>query len=1129
MSVRFVLGRAGSGKSHYIFAEIEKSLKEGYPGSLILVVPEQFTLQAERDVIDYLGVPGTMQLEVLSISRLASRVFNQAGGRTRTLINELGRGMVLRKIIDENRDHLGIYRTIARQPGFVRKFAELLSELKQNDIQPQHLATVLEETEADSPLQHKIKDISLIWGEFNRYLEGKYLDSDDYIRLLVERMPQADFLKKTRIWIDNYVTFSPQTILVIEQLMLLAEQLTITLTVDPLRGRDRGLFELSRHTLEKIRDLVNKHHLPDETIALSSPAVKAAGWREPLAHLERELYAFPFRTWQEECPGIFLHAAANQVEEVERAAGSLVALARDQGYRWKDMAVVCQDMDNYGPIIARVFPQYRIPFFMDHTRDISNNPVIQFILASLEVLARRFRYEDVCRCWKSGLSPLTLGEAEILENYVLAWGIRGEDWKNDFIRGAEEDLEELNALRLKFVTPLLKLQEGLRRADNFAGYTRALFAYLEELQIADQLAAEIDAMAGRQDYERVYENTQIWNIVMETLDQLYHILGDQQGSIQEYQKVLEAGFLSFELKIIPTTVDQVLVGSVQRSKSHEIKALFVLGVNDGVLPANREKEGVLSIDELDWLHGRGLEIGLSRELRSLQESFLIYNILSKSREYLWLSFAAADGEGKALRPSLLFNRIRQIFPNLVVNSHLESAGGTKELDLVSTPLSTYQYLVRNLRQYVDGRDMEDLWWDVYRWYSQQPDWQESTHYTLQALFHRNQVGNIGPDYSKRLYPTPFKASVSRLQQFVLCPFAHLVRYGLGPRERKVFAVEAPDIGELFHNVLLAFAGQLEKRGMSWPDLDRQTCTQLVDEVMDELVPSSGGGVFASTFRYRYLVNRLKRVSRRSVWTLTQHLTRGDFKPHGHEVSFGGGGDLPPLVVELANGQVMYLEGRIDRIDLLEESGQTYVKVMDYKSGVQPFSLSDVYHGLALQLLIYMKAVLAGTNPNQNPWKPGGAFYFRIDDPMISCDERVVEEVESRLFKEFRMKGLALKDMRVVSAMDSHIEGSSEILPLGVTKQGDFSRTSSVLSEEEFQALIEHVDALLRKIATEILAGSSRIAPVKADKMTACQYCRYREICQFDQVFPDNRYREIRHLKDEEVIQAITGTAGEVRE
>lgn len=1128
MSVRFVLGRAGSGKSHYIFTEIEKSLKEGYPGSLILVVPEQFTLQAERDIIDYLGVSGTLQLEVLSISRLASRVFNQAGGRTRTLINELGRGMVLRKVIDENLNHLGVYRTIAHQPGFVQKFAELLSELKQNNIQPQQMSSIMEEMKEDSPLQHKMKDIALIWDGFNRYLEGKYLDSDDYIRLLVERLPQADFLRQTRIWIDNYVTFSPQTILVIEQLMLLAEQLTITLTLDPRGGRDRELFELSRHTLEKLRALVEKHHLPEEVISLSSPA-QAAGWKESLAHLERELYAFPYRVWKEECREISLHAAANPVEEVERAAASLVALARDQGYRWRDMALVCQDMDNYGPIIERVLPQYGIPFFMDCTRDISNNPVIQFILASLEVLARRFRYEDICRCWKSGLSTLTSAEAETLENYVLAWGIRGEDWKDDFTRGAPENLEELNALRVKFVTPLLNLREGLRRVDNFAGYTRVLFAYLEELQIAARLAAEIDVMAGRQDYERVYENTQIWNIVMETLDQLYHILGDQQGSIQEYRKVLEAGFLSFELKIIPTTVDQVLVGSVQRSKSHAIKALFVLGVNDGVLPAGREKEGVLSIDELDHLQGRGLEIGLSRELRSLQESFLIYNILSKSREYLWLSFAAADGEGRALRPSLLFNHIRQIFSALPVNSHLESNRSGMELELVSTPPSTYKYLVRNLRQYLDGQGMEDVWWEVYRWYCDQPDWQESRQVMLQALFHRNQVGNIGPEYSKRLYPSPFKASVSRLQQFVLCPFAHLVRYGLGPRERKVFAVEAPDIGELFHNVLLAFAGELDKRGMSWPDLDRPTCSQLVDEVMDELVPSSGGGVFASTSRYRYLVNRLKRVSRRSVWTLTQHLKRGDFKPRGHEVSFGMGGDLPPLVVELANGQVMYLEGRIDRIDLLEEAGQTYVKVLDYKSGVQPFSLSDVYHGLALQLLIYMKAVTAGASPDGNPWKPGGAFYFRIDDPMIQCDDKVVEEVENRLLKEFRMKGLALRDLQVVMAMDSQMEGNSEILPLGVTTQGEFYRASSALSEEEFQALIEHVDALLRDIATEILDGGSRIEPAKTEKLTACQYCRYREICQFDLLFPDNRYREIRHLRDEEVIQAITGTGREVSE
>lgn len=1126
MHIRYIVGRAGTGKTHLILEEIKKGLEREEEKKLILIVPEQFTLQAERDLIEKLQLPGIMDIEVLSFTRLAHRVLNEVGGITRIHINEQGKNMILRKIIDEGEKNLTIYKKTAQQDGFVEMFNELLCELKQHDVLPMELTMKAEEMEEDSILAHKLKDIAYIYEQFEGYLQGRYIDTEDYLNLLIERIEKASFLKDAEIWIDGFQSFTPQTYHILEKIMTTAKQVSITFTMEfSGQARDGDLFKISNLTYERVHEIAMKYGLSGEIIDLDKEKKEVPQKSREIAHIEKEFYAYPYRPYHGKVQGIELFAGLTMHTEIENAAARIVALVRDDGYRWNDIALVCNDMENYGPLIKRVFDEYDIPCFLDQKRTVMHNPIIECILSSLAIINRGYKYEDVFRFFKTGFSDLDADAYEKLENYALAYGIQGNKWKNPFEYGEEEALKDLNQNREIFMATIEKLEKKIKGKRTVGEITRGLYDYLQLIGIQEKLEKWIDVLREKREYEYVYENAQIWNIVMEIFDQMVEIIGDQPITLKEYTRMLESGFLSLEVGIIPTTVDQVLVGNIQRSKSHDIKALFVVGVNDGVLPSGKDEGGILSDEERLMMKEKDIALGFDSEKKAYEERFMIYAALTKPREYLWISYAMADQEGRALRPSILIDRLKKIFKDIKIQSDVIN-NAEQQQKMISTPKSTFKYLVENIRQCVDGKDIENWWWQVYGWYYGHEAWDAKREMIIEGLFHSNQVTYIEGMNAKRLYYTPIRSSVSRLEQFVNCPFAHFVKYGLRPNERKVFEVQAPDIGQIFHQSLEKFTDQLKQENLDWRDLEQQQCDAMVDHVVEEVVSHHGNGVMFSTKRYKYLVTRLKRISRRAVWTLTDHIKRSGFDPLGYEVGFGKDQIYPAIEIELADGEKLYLEGRIDRVDLLNEEENLYAKIIDYKSGNKEFNLSDVYYGLQLQLMIYLDAILTHEGKRQGKEvKPAGVFYFKIDDPMVRTEEKVVDAIEKEIRKKLKMKGLVLKDVKIVQEMDREIEGYSDMIPVGFNKKGEFYHNSSAIDEEGFRDLLSHVRKLVKEITHEMIKGNIRIAPSKNGQQTACDYCSYHSICQFDRMFEENAYKNIKKLSDQEVMEKIKQEEG----
>ncbi|MEQ8174441.1 MAG: helicase-exonuclease AddAB subunit AddB [Syntrophomonadaceae bacterium] len=1118
--VRFVLGRAGKGKTRYIFDEIARCLVSNPDRKMILLVPEQYTLQAERDLIEHLRLPGLIHLEVLSISRLAERVFEETGGIKSVLINEQGRQMSLRKVIEELSPDLALYSRAARQPGFIEQCADLMSEFKQNMVDIEDLARLQEVFGQDQLLWDKLHDAALIYQGLTRFLQDKqYIDNDDYLLALVDRMHQAASLQGAYIWVDSFVTFSPLSLRIIQELMLLSSDISITLTLDPQASpRDADLFEPSRRALTRLQEFARKSSLQQDVAALFSEP-HLARRRPELGHLESELYAFPAHPFDREVDSISIRACPNIYDEIDRLAREIIAQARDRGLRWRDMAVVCGDIETYGPLLHRTFEEYGIPCFIDSKRSVMNNPLVRFILSLIDTIQNGYLPLDIMSGLKTGLTGLKRSDCEALENYVLRLGIKGRRWKKPFTRGTEPELAQVEGLRQKIVGPLQTLEADWNLKPNCRTRIASLFSFMHNAGIKEHLEAQIDSLMQRELWEQALESAQIWNIVSQILEQLAVLTGELDINLSEFRQLLETGLSSYELAIIPPTVDQVLVGSVARSKSQKLRVLFVVGTNDGVLPAYSNPSSLLNNDERGKLSQQGLELGWNASSRISEENFLIYHALSQPRDRLYLSWPVADIEGRALRPSLLLRQMQRIFPQLAMVSEL-GREEEKAPELTSTPGGTFKYLVKVLRDNYDNSGVPGEWQAVYRWYKASPEWTARLAMVDKGLYYQTQDQALPSEIARQILPIPLYTSVSRLERFVLCPFSHFLNYGLQARERKMYSVEAPDLGDFYHRLLFEFSVRLSKYDLGWSDLSQNITGRLVDEVLKDLVPEFGEGILESSFRNHYLAQRLGRVGLKTIQTLSNELLRSNFQPGGYEIRFGRGSSLPPLTINLDDGENMYIEGRIDRIDLFENDKESFIRIIDYKSGRKDLNLSDVYHGLSLQLLVYLKALLDGGGLHtRHPVQAAGVLYVPIDDPLLKADNDQAE-LGNLMAREMRFRGMVLEDVELLRNMDKELESSPGYLPVNLNKDTTVSRLSSTLDRESFNGLFNYLDRLLQNIGRELKNGKIDIAPVKSGNRTACQICQYQSVCQFDRRLPGNRYKVLTPLSREAALEKI---------
>lgn len=1182
MTIRFVIGRAGSGKSELCLEEIRQRLREQPDGSpLILLVPEQATFLAEHALVSMPGLGGMIRAQVLSFHRLAWRIMQEQGGTARMPIDDTGKKLLLHRLIHNRKEELRLFRASAEQMGFVDRLVQLFTEFKRYcvtaDRLDEHESKRIRGIGGPGLLRDKLHDVKLLYRDYETELKRLYLDGEDYLSLLAQQLPFSDSLKNASLWIDGFHGFTPQEFSVVEKLVEHTADVTITLCLD--RGYEAGeqpheldLFYPTARTMIELQERLQKLGAKPALTTLLSPEVAPRFLKSPmLGHLERFFdqrigsgqYRFKPSESMQQGPEeqIVIREAVNRRAEVEGMARDMLKLVRDSHVRWRHIAVMVRNMEGYQDMLHTVLTDYGIPHFFDQKRTVLHHPLVEFVRSALEVVLHNWHYDAVFRCVKTDLllptgehpgdaNEISMLRAEMdrLENYVLAFGIQGyrftdgKPWtyklKANLESAPEEQSEQeaselhaINRSRERVVKPLLAFEKRIKQAQSVKKRAEALYELLQDVQAPQKLELWSEAAKRAGKPEKAREHMQLWGGLMDMLDQLVEAMGDEEVSDELFAGLIETGLESMKMGLVPPSMDQVLIGSMDRTRSSNIHYAYILGVNDGVIPAQLKEDGILTESERELLLDSGLPMADGSRRRLLDEQFLVYTGLAVPGRRLWLSYPLADEEGKSLLPSELIKQIAGLFPDIRTRQLLAEPNlameETEQAAFIANPEQTLAYLGVQLKAWMRGNKIQELWWDVYNWYAQRPARRFKLQNVVQALLYTNREGRLSLPTSQLLYGKHLRASVSRMERYVTCPFSHFLSHGLRLKERRVYRLEAPDIGQLFHAALSQFAEQLRQEQVDWGALSAEEIYERSSAVVDRLAPRLQGEILLSSNRYHYIARKLKEVVGRASAVLGEHARHGQFTPLRLELDFGPGKELPPLTFQLDNGCTMEIIGRIDRVDCADSDKGLLLRVIDYKSSQTSLNLSEVYYGLSLQVLTYLDVLI--THAGQ--WLgaealPAGVLYFHVHNPMLQLKNGLdPAEVAKELRKRFKMKGLVTADADVVHLMDESLKqasGHSQLIPVAVTKEGGFYKSSSVATEAQWNLLRGYVRRQIRKIGTGITEGHVDIAPYRMGKKAACQHCSYKAVCQFDPLFEGNEFQVWRHRAKELIWTELEG-------
>jgi ATP-dependent helicase/nuclease subunit B len=1137
MSLRIIYGRAGSGKSSFCLEDIKQKLNNGGKGPFIIIVPEQFSLQAEQRLVRALGASGINGVEVLSFRRLAYRVFSQAGGVVHSHINSAGKSMLLYRAVDKHRDKLKVYARTAERKGFINTLNRTISELKRYILTPDMLYQAAEKHKDTNPmLSDKLQDIAMIYAEFEGLLHSGYIDTDDDLTMLCNKLDNCSLFDKAEFYIDEFSGFTPQEYSVIEKLLNKSRGINVTLCTDCLVDYtdidDIHVFSPTQHGAARLMKLAQNNNVHIEK-PISLDTRNSNKYNAELLHLEQNLYCYSYRPHKQETNKLSVFMSSNIYSEIENTAREILKLCRDENMSFSDISVVTGNLQGYQKLIQAVFSEYGIPCFIDNKRDVSSHPLAQVLVNALRVLTENWSYEAVFRYLKTGLTGIEKKDVDLIENYVMASGIRGSRWTKaeewiyipNFDGGEPSEyqvstLQRVNEIRQAIIVPLLNLQNKLKARKNAVEQCTALYEYLAEIQAPQRIEQLIEHFKTENQLNLANEYGQIWNIIIEVLDQIVEVMREETLNAEKLTEVISAGFEEYKIGLIPPALEQVVVGSIERTKSHNVKALFVIGANEGVFPSTIKDDGMLTDSDRMILAEQGMELAKDTTSRVFEQQFMVYTTLTTPSDYLRISYSIADIDGGSQRPSMVISRLHRLFPMLTSYNDIE-IHKENQLELISSAVPTFNQLITSMRQHLEGTEINEVWKDTYSWFANQQQWKDKCHSTLSAFNYSNNAENIRRERVHKLYGSSIYSSISRFEKYASCPFAYYVQYGLKAKERQIFEVSAPDMGSFLHKIIERFADLLQNQGVSWRKLEKEWCLQTVAQLVEELLSELPGNALNSSKRYKYIAERLKKVAGRSVWVIAQHISRSKFEPLGHELGFGANDKLPPIIIELKSGEKIILNGRIDRIDTMKTGEGTYVRIIDYKSGSKKFKLSDVYHGLQIQLITYLDALWEkGVGDIEGPVIPAGMLYFKLDDPMIKGSrESDTEKIEKEIMKQLKMKGLVLSSVELIKNMDEQIDGDSDIIPARINKDQTLGR-SSAASIEQFEQLRRHVKSTLTKLGEEIIDGSIGITPYKKNKAIPCSYCNYMSICQFDTRLKGNKYKNLQDKKDSEVWEML---------
>lgn len=1150
MGLRFILGRGGSGKSTYILDEIKKNVKSEDTTPVIMLVPEQYTFETEKRISKlFVGDDKDrfLRSRILSFKTMASIVFSQVGGLTDININSSGKAMMTYKAIESVSKELDVFSKATSQSGFVSSISEIISELKQYNIDPDMLENVANDIENEA-LKLKLRDISKIYKEFEEKLHENYVDSQDILNSLADKIEKCDYFNGAYIYIDEFTGFTPNQYRVLKALLKKAKEVNISLTLDNINKGNYNkadVFSRTKFTYERLVKICEEEGIKVlSPVNLNDGDIKRFRGNEELLHLEKYYNSYPYKTYDKETKNIQIKEFNNLYSEVEQIAKEIVSLVRDKNIRYKDITVATRDLNRYDFLVQSIFNEYNIPNFIDKKREAKSNPIVVLIISALEMKNRRYSYESMFRYLKSGLIGIDNDDISLLENYVLANGIKGKKWfeekwnyrVNSNFSEDETELElqtkdRINEIKNRVIQPIEILQGKLKGRNKTVDICKYIYEFLLDINMPNTIEGLILNFKDKGELDIASQYSQVWNIVVDILDQMVEIMGDESISLDKFIKLISLGFDEYELGLVPPSIDQVLVSSVDRMKNTDTKYLYLIGTTDGIFPLISKDGGLLNDDDRKRLEKSGVEVDIDSKTKTFEEQFLVYKALTSTTENLIITYPISDYEGKTLRSSIIVSRLKKIFPNIKNTSYIVDEEIKTDEDIlkkVTSKSPTFSELINNIKEFDNNNlsidEINAIWLDLYRYYINDEEYKNIARKVIKGLSYTNQVQKLEENKIKSLYQGNL-LSVSRLEKYAQCPFAYFIQYGLKAKERREYSFTAPDLGTFIHNILDKFSKELSKDNLDWRDINEDYIDKKIGMLVDEIVSKIPGYILNSSERYKYLAYRLKNMLVTAIKIISEQISQGSFEPKGYEVDFGIKGKYPPIKIILNNGEEINLVGKIDRVDELEEGEDKYIRIIDYKSGNKTISLTDIYYGLQLQLMVYLDAILESCTEGEINLKPAAILYCRIDDPIAKFSEDQEDDiVKESILKELRMKGLVIKDSHIIKEMDKSLENgersSSLVIPANLTKDGKIGKNTSGVTYEEFDILRKYVKQTIKNLCEDMLGGNIMIAPYKNKNATSCDFCSYSVICQFDSSLKDNKYKILNNKENEEIINIM---------
>ncbi len=1137
MALQFCIGASGAGKSERLYGDVIRQSLEEPDTRFFILVPDQFTMQTQKELVLRHPRGGIMNIDVLSFGRLAHRIFEETGGGRKAVLDDTGKSLILRRIVSGCEDRLQVIGSHMRRIGYIHEVKSAISEFMQYGIGTEQFAKLTEYARPRGSLYYKLQDLGILYEAFLEAASG-FVTTEGQLGLLAEALDHSRMIRDSVVVFDGFTGFTPVQNQVIRKLLLLCREVRVAVIMDgdedPFADDgEQKLFAFSKKMMRSLASLAQEAGVARrENIVLRGKPVPRFRDNPSLAHLEQELFRYRNVSFDGEQDAIHLMETSTPAQEVRQVCLQIRRLVREEGYAYRDIAVVAGDLSVYADYVEEAFARFSIPCYLDMTRGIVLNPFIEYIRSALKILLQNFSYESVFHFLRSGLADLPAEEVDRLENYVLRQGIRGRKrWGEPFLRRSRQQtdgkeqaaLEALNATRQKLWERLSPLLEEGRTVEDHVNH---LYAFLVESKAWEKLTV-FQEKFREEDAVREKEYAQIYRLVMELLEQIHDLIGTEEMTLQEFADTLDAGFGEIQVGTIPQNVDRILVGDMERTRLKEIKILFFLGVNDGNIPGSGLGGGIISDLDREFLAQGSWEMAPTPRQQMYIQRLYLYMNMTKPSDRLYLSYVRVSGDGRAVRPSYLIAVVRKLFPGLTVERP-ESGEIWNQIEIAE---DGFAILAAQLREYAAGSSVsQPFFFTLYRTYAQSGEWEARLQTLVETAFFRYRHSPLGKELARALYGSILKSSVSRLEQYAACAYSYFLEYGLSLKERELFGFEAVDMGTLFHGILEQFSGLLAEHDTDWLAFSRELGEQLLEEAIEAQTAIYGDNILFASAKYHYVITRVRRILGRTIFTLQSQLRKGTFRPEHFEVSFSSLSDVEAVNISLSDREKMHLQGRIDRIDTCKDEEHVYVKVIDYKSGHKNLDIAAVYYGLQLQLVVYLNAAMemVGRQERGKEVVPAAMLYYHVADPMVRAEDGNLSEeaINEKLRESLRMNGVVNASEEVIARLDGEFAARSEVIPVERKKDGTLGSRSSALDAEGLRTVSDYVNEKIRNLGREILDGGISKAPYAYGTESGCDYCVYRSVCGFQEQLAGYGKRRLAGLSRDEALQKMREQEGE---